>query len=75
MTEAVLNWDRIVHKNVRSKDMMDVGNVIQTTEGDIIIMQGASRQYKVPKSYVEGFNGSEVFLSLLFGDMKGFKTS
>lgn len=75
MTEAVLNWDRIVHKNVRSKDMMDVGNVIQITEGDIIIMQGASRQYKVPKSYVEGFNGSEVFLSLLFGDMKGFKTS
>lgn len=75
MSEAVLNWDRIVHKNVRSKDMLDVGNVIQITEGDIIIMQGASRQYKVPKSYVEGFNGSEVFLSLPFSDLKGYKVA
>jgi hypothetical protein len=75
MSEAVLNWDRTVHKNVRSKDMLDVGNVIQITEGDIIIMQGASRQYKVPKSYVEGFNGSEVFLSLPFSDLKGYKTA
>jgi hypothetical protein len=25
---VVLDWDRIVHKNVRSKDMEDVGNVI-----------------------------------------------
>ncbi len=75
MSEAVLNWDRIIHKNVRSKDMLDVGNVIQITEGDIVIMQGASRQYKVPKSYVEGFNGSEVFLSLPFSDLKGYKTA
>ena len=25
---VILNWDRIIHKNVRSKDMQDVGTII-----------------------------------------------
>ncbi len=33
---AVLNWDRIIHKNVRSKDFEDVGNVF-AIDGDEII--------------------------------------
>ena len=37
--------------------MGDFGNIIAT---DIIIMQGR-HEFKVPKSYVEGYNGSEVF--------------
>jgi hypothetical protein len=75
MAEAILNWDTIVHKNVRSKDMYDVGNVIQTTDADIVIMQGASRQYKVPKGYVEGFNGSEVYLDLTFRELLNYKVA
>lgn len=75
MPEAVLNWDRILHKNVRSKDLVDVGNIIHI-EGDMItIMQGASRQYKIPKSAVEGFNGSEVFLDLPFRDLMNYKAA
>lgn len=75
MTEAILNWDRVVHKNVRSKDMVDCGNIIQIGGDTLTIMQGASRLYTVPKSHVEGFNGSEVFLDLPFSELKNYKTA
>ena len=73
---VILNWDRIVHKNVRSKDMQDVGNVIAILGDEITILQGTKREYQVPKSHVEGFNGSEVFLDLPLNDvLKSYKVA
>ena len=68
-----MHWDRVMHKNVRSSDSTDVGNIISEAGDDFTIMQGASREYNLPKSYVEGFNGSEVFLSLSYSDLQKFK--
>lgn len=73
MSEVVSNWDRVVHKNVRSKDFYDIGNIIQVTDNSIRIMQGATKQYMIPKQHVEGFNGSEVFLDLPFRELKSYK--
>jgi hypothetical protein len=70
---VILNWDKIVHKNVRSKDMDDVGNVIAIAGDTITIFQGRKREYQVPKSHIEGFNGSEVFLDLSFNDLESYK--
>jgi hypothetical protein len=39
---------------------MDIGNIISEAGDAFIVMQGASREYKVPKSAVEGFKESEV---------------
>ncbi len=70
MSEAVLDWDRIVLKGVRTKDNQDAGNVISVASDEITIgSEGARHEYIVPKSTVEGFNGSEVFLRLSFGEL------
>jgi hypothetical protein len=38
--------------------------------------QGTKREYQVPKSHVEGFNGSEVFLDLSFNEvLKSYKVA
>lgn len=63
---VVVNWDRIIHKNVRSNDYEDVGNVFAVLGDEVAIMGSRSREYKLPKSCVEGFNGSEVFLNISF---------
>jgi hypothetical protein len=55
---VILNWDRVANKNVRSKDMQDVVNIIAIAGDAIIILQCTKREYQVPKSYAEGFNGS-----------------
>jgi hypothetical protein len=63
----VLDWDRIVHKNVRSRDGQDAGNVDAVDADSIVIItEGARKEYKLPKSQVEAFNGAEVFLKSKF---------
>jgi hypothetical protein len=77
MTEndsPVLDWDRIVHKNVRSRDGQDAGNVDAVDANSIVIItEGARKEYKLPKSEVDGFNGAEVFLKLTIAELEKFK--
>ena len=70
---AILHWERVMHKNVRSSDGKDVGNIISESSDMFTIMQGASREYKVPKSVATGFNGSEVFLDISYGELQRYK--
>jgi hypothetical protein len=70
---AVLNWDRIIHKNVRSKDFVDVGNVFAIAGDDVTVMGSWSREYNIPKTCVEGFNGSEVFLNINFSELRNYE--
>lgn len=55
MSDAVVNWESIVHKNVRSKDGEGAGNV-DAIFGDTIVItsQGDRAKYKLPKSQVGG---------------------
>jgi hypothetical protein len=75
MTDAVVNWDSIVHKNVRSKDGEGAGNV-DAILGDIIVItsQGDRAEYKLPKSQVEGYNGAEVSLKITLGELEEYRT-
>jgi hypothetical protein len=70
----VLDWDRIVHKNMRSNDNEDAGNVAAVDEDSITVLsEGARNEYKIPKSAVEGFDGAEVFLKLTTAELKNYK--
>jgi RNase P/RNase MRP subunit p29 len=57
---VILHWERVIQRNVRSREGMDIGNIISEAGDTFIVMQDASREYEVPKSDVEGFKGSEV---------------
>ena len=64
--DAVVNWDRIIHKNVRTLDNQGMGKVIAVPNDEdtiIISSQSGGEQYKIPKSVVSGFNGAEVLLN------------
>jgi hypothetical protein len=51
----VLDWDR-----VRMKDGAPVGNIAAEDQDFIVILGSRSKQYRIPKSSVEDFDGSEV---------------
>ncbi len=64
--DVVVNWDRIIHKNVRTLDNQGMGKVIAVPNDEdtiIISSQGGGEQYKIPRSFVSGFNGAEVLLN------------
>jgi hypothetical protein len=70
----VVDWEAIVHKNVRSKDRADVGNVDAIeTDAIVIITEGSRGEYRIPKSEVEGFDGAEVFLRPNIAELKKYK--
>jgi len=71
--EPVLNWDRVVHKNVRGSDRSDVGTIIQIAGDTIRVMKGTNRQYDIPKRFVDGFDGSEVELSIPLSEMRNYE--
>ncbi len=71
----VLDWDKVVHKNVRSDDNQGVGNIVAVDGGFIIVTsQGGMGIYCIPKSFVEKHDGAEVFLKLHRIALDGFKT-
>ncbi len=74
MSEPVLDWDKVVHKNVRSDDNQAVGNIAAVDDGFImVISQGGMGRYRIPKSFVEKYGGAEVFLKLPRIALDGFK--
>jgi hypothetical protein len=70
---GIVHWDRLIHKGVRSKDTQDMGNVIAIDEQNITTMQGR-HEFKLPRSCVDEFNGSEVFLNISESDAQKYKT-
>ncbi len=74
MSEPITNWEAIVHKNVRSSDGVDVGNVAEVDDKNLIIIQGAikEKEYNVPHNSVEQFNGAEVRLNVPYKDLKKY---
>jgi hypothetical protein len=71
--EPGLNWDRVIHKNVRGSDRSDVGTIIQIAGDSIRIMRGTHRQYDIPKRLVDGFDGSEVELSIPLSEIGNYE--
>jgi uncharacterized protein (TIGR02271 family) len=64
---AVINWDSIIYKNVRTLDNQGIGKVTAIPQDEdttiIISSQSSGEQYKIPKASVSGFNGAEVLLN------------
>lgn len=67
MSEAVIqHWERVILKNLRSKDRTDIGNVISESGKTFTIMQAANKEYNIPNSGVEGYDGSKhIFCTIL----------
>lgn len=57
------DWDKIIFKNARSRDSKELGNVTAIDDDNIILNQD-DIELKIPKSYVEGYRGNDVFLGL-----------
>lgn len=73
MSDNIVNWDAIVHKNARTSDRADAGNVIEIEENTITLERGPTKEYVIPKDKAEGFDGSEVSLSLKYRELEGYE--
>jgi hypothetical protein len=70
---AVLNWNNVIHKNVRTKDGEPLGYIAADDKESIIVLSSRFREYRIPKSQVTGFDGSVVLLDLEFREVGRYK--
>lgn len=73
-SSGIVDWDSIIHKGVRTKDMQPVGNVTAVTDTSIVITsEGARDEFNVPKEEVAGYNGAEVSLNTTLDRFEQFR--
>ena len=73
-SSGIVDWDSIIHKGVRTKDMQPVGNVTAVTDNSVVITsEGARDEFNIPKEEVEAFNGAEVALNTTLDRFEQFK--
>lgn len=70
---AVLNWDSVIHKGVRTKDGKPLGYIAAEDEECIYVLSSRFMEYRIPKLQVMEFDGSVVLLDLHFGKVGRYK--
>jgi|Tabmets5t2r1_1033131.scaffolds.fasta_scaffold04765_1 hypothetical protein len=70
---AVSDWGAVFKKGVRSKDDVQVGTVVGTSQESVLIERGSKLMYDVPKAAVEGFDGNEIFLKLSSNELARYE--
>jgi hypothetical protein len=68
-----LSWDKIIGKKVKSSDKKDLGNIESVATDYIEVKEGivSRKQYYIPKYYIQGFDGDNLYTSLTKDEIKG----
>jgi hypothetical protein len=68
-----LSWDKIIGKKVKSSDKKDLGDVESVATDYIEVKEGivSRKQYYIPKYYIQGFDGDNLYTSLTKDEIKG----
>ena len=71
-----MDWDNIIKskKNVLTKDNISIGNVAANYDNYILVIDGVinKHRYKISKSSIESYNGSEIRLNINHQNLKTF---
>ena len=72
----ILSWDKSVDKDVKSSDRHKVGKIRVVTNEFIQIQKGSldKKYYFVPKYYIQGYDGDNIWLSITEDEVKQFES-
>jgi len=79
-SSSVTDWNSIIGNNVKTIDYQDAGKVVTILENEeamIIASESphSSYNYKLPKNLVQGFEGPNLMLSIVRGDLADYEIS
>jgi hypothetical protein len=67
------DWNNLIQKNVKTKDLKDIGNIIMVDEEFITILEGTRQEYVVPKKYIKEFKETEIVLALAIKELSKYE--
>ena len=68
----IISWDKAIDKKVRSSDDKDLGKVQSITRDYVQTKEGvvSKNYYFIPKYYITGYDGSNIWISLTKDEVK-----
>lgn len=74
LAEPLLDWEAIEHKGVRTRDGVELGNVVEVDNKKLITIQGLvnEKEFILPHTVVAEFNGTDVRLNITYEEAKKF---
>jgi hypothetical protein len=74
MAEPILDWEAIVHKGPRTRDGVELGNVVQVDDEKVVTIRGVVHEkvFVLPRTVVAEFNGAKVKLNITYEEAKKF---
>ena len=70
---AVMGWNRVIHKGVRTQDGQPVGYIVADDELSLVILAGRFKEYNIPKMRVKAFDGSQVYLDFPISELEQYR--
>jgi hypothetical protein len=70
---VVPNWDSVIHKGIRTSDGEPLGYIAADDDQALYILASHFRQFRIPKSRVQSFDGSTVILDLSYAMVGQYK--
>jgi hypothetical protein len=70
---AVLQWDKVIYKGIRSSNGEPIGYIAAEDSDSIIVLSSHFNEYQIPKACVNAFDGSQVYLDLPFNELEQYR--
>ena len=69
----IVDWNNLIQKNVKTKDLKDIGNIIMVDDEFITILEGTHQEYVVPKKYIKEVKETEIVLGLAIRELSKYE--
>ena len=69
----IADWNNLIQKNVKTKDLKDLGNIIMVDDEFITILEGTRQEYVIPKKHIKEFTATGVVLNLDFKELRAYE--
>jgi len=69
----IADWNNLIQKNVKTKDLKEIGNIIMVDDEFITILEGTRQEYVIPKKHIKEVTGNDVVLNLGFKELRDYE--
>jgi hypothetical protein len=73
MSNLGKDWNNLIQKNVKTKDLQDIGNIIMVDDEFITILEGTRQGYVIPKKYIKELTETEIVLGLTAKELSTYE--
>ena len=73
MSNLGTDWNNLIQKNVKTKDLQDIGNIIMVDDEFITILEGTRQEYVIPKKYIKALTETEIVLCLTAKELSTYE--